>query len=272
MNQATSITYIGHATLLLEINGIRLLTDPILSRHISGFLRRSHLLPHTGEVGQIDAVLLSHMHHDHLHIPSLSLVGRKTHLIAPAGTASFLKRKGFPHVTELAVGQRTQIGSVSIEATDAIHTGRRPPFGPTADCIGFLVDGEHRIYFAGDTDLFPDMKQVGSGLDVALLPVWGWGPTLGSGHMDPRRAAEALTLLQPRVAVPIHWGTLHPLGMGWWQPNFLTSPPQRFAEHARDLAPEVAIQIVSPGQCFDLASLQYQFDKLQQVTPAGSSG
>jgi L-ascorbate metabolism protein UlaG (beta-lactamase superfamily) len=258
MNQASRITYIGHATLLVEINGIRLLTDPILSRRISGFLRRHHLLPNTDAVGQIDAVLLSHMHHDHLHIPSLELVGRETRLIAPAGTAAFLKRKGFTNVTELAVGQRTWVGPVSIEATYAVHAGRRPPFGPTADCVGFLIDGAYRVYFAGDTDLFPDMEQVGSGLDVALLPVWGWGPTLGTGHMDPMRAAEALTLLRPRMAVPIHWGTLHPLGMGWWQPNFLSTPPQRFVDHARLVAPEVDVQIVPPGQRFDLNYLQYQ--------------
>lgn len=256
MHQFSNITYIGHATLLIEINGVRLLTDPILSRRISGFLRRHHLIPHAGEMGEIDAVLLSHMHHDHLHIPSLQLVGRKTHIVAPTGTATFLRRKGFGNVTELAVGQRTWIGSVSIEATYAVHAGRRPPFGPTADCIGFLIDGSHRLYFAGDTDLFPDMDTLGDNLDLALLPVWGWGPTLGTGHMDPERAAEALTLLQPRMAIPIHWGTLHPLGMGWWQPNFLTTPPHRFVEHARTLAPQVDVQIVEPGQGLDLAYLQ----------------
>ncbi|MEZ4677968.1 MAG: MBL fold metallo-hydrolase [Caldilineaceae bacterium] len=257
MNNFASITYIGHATLLIEINGVRLLTDPILSQRVSGFLRRHHLLPSTGEVGPIDAILLSHMHHDHLHVPSLRLIGRETRLIAPAGTAKFLNRKGFPNVTELAVGQRTWVGGVSIEGTYAVHAGRRPPFGPTADCIGFLVGGGQRIYFAGDTDLFPDMAQVGQDLDLALLPVWGWGPTLGTGHMDPQRAAEALTLLRPRMAIPIHWGTLHPLGMGWWQPNFLTTPPYRFAAHASVIAPDVDVQIVAPGQALNLAYLQY---------------
>jgi len=259
MHQFSNITYIGHATLLIEMNGIRLLTDPILSRHISGFLRRHHLIPHAGEMGKIDAVLLSHMHHDHLHIPSLQLIGRQTRIIAPAGTATFLRRKGFPNVTELKVGHQISIGAVTIEATYAVHAGRRPPFGPTADCIGFLLDGIYRLYFAGDTDLFPEMDRVGHELDLALLPVWGWGPTLGTGHMDPERAAEALTLLQPRMAVPIHWGTLHPLGMGWWQPNFLTTPPRRFVEHARSLAPHVDVQIVKPGQGLDLAYL-HQLD------------
>ncbi len=248
-----AVTYIGHATLLLEIDGIRLLTDPILLRRISGFLRRHHLLPSTGTVGAVDAVLLSHMHHDHLHIPSLQMIGRQTHLIAPVGTKSFLRRKGFHHVTELTVGESVQLGNVTIAATEAVHAGRRPPFGPTADSVGFLIAGSQRLYFAGDTDLFPDMATFAPALDLALLPVWGWGPTLGTGHMDPHRAAEALTLLNPRVAVPIHWGTLHPLGMGWWQPNFLTAPPHRFAAHARVVAPTVNVQIVEPGQALELA-------------------
>lgn len=255
MHQLSNITYIGHATLLIEINGVRLLTDPILSRRISGFLRRHHLIPHAGEVGEIDAVLLSHMHHDHLHIPSLELVGRETRIVAPEGTAAFLRRRGFPNVTELKVGQRAWVQNVSIEATYAVHAGRRPPFGPTADCIGFLIDGSYRLYFAGDTDLFPDMEELRHSLDLALLPVWGWGPTLGTGHMDPERAAEALTLLQPRMAIPIHWGTLHPLGLGWLQPDFLTAPPYRFRERAHALAPDVDIQIIEPGQGIDLAYL-----------------
>ena len=100
------------------------------------------------------------------------------------------------------------------------------------------------------------MEQVGKWARSGVAACLGWGPTLGTGHMDPQRAAEALQLLRPRMAMPIHWGTLHPLGMGWWQPNFLSMPPQRFAEHARLMAPKVDVQIVSPGQRFDLDYLQ----------------
>ena len=81
------------------------------------------------------------------------------------------------------------------------HTGKRHPFGPAADTLGYLIEGRHTIYFSGDTDLFPEMAELAGTLDVALLPVWGWGPNLGKGHMDPYRAAEALKLLQPS-AIP----------------------------------------------------------------------
>jgi L-ascorbate metabolism protein UlaG (beta-lactamase superfamily) len=91
------------------------------------------------------------------------------------------------------------------------------------------------------------------GLDVALLPVWGWGPNLGRGHMDPERAAEALTLLRPRIAIPIHWGTFYPRWLGWLRPHLLTEPPQIFREEAAKRMPEVDIQILAPGSTLDLS-------------------
>ena len=75
--------------------------------------------------------------------------------------------------------------------------------------MGYLIRGSHQIYFAGDTDLFEGMATLAPDLEIALVPIWGWGPSLGPGHLDPRRAAEALRLLQPLLAVPIHWETLH---------------------------------------------------------------
>ena len=96
------------------------------------------------------------------------------------------------------------------------------------------------------------MAGLAEDLDVALIPVWGWGPTLGSGHLTPILAAEALTLLRPRLAVPIHWGTFCPLGMGWLRPRFLSSPPHDFARHAAHLAPEVKVRVLAPGEALRL--------------------
>jgi L-ascorbate metabolism protein UlaG (beta-lactamase superfamily) len=88
---------------------------------------------------------------------------------------------------------------------------------------------------------------------VALLPIWGWGPRLGGGHLDPRRAAEALALLHPRIAVPIHWGVLYPLGVGWLKPRYLTEPARRFSELASELAPEVDVRVLAPGESLVVA-------------------
>jgi L-ascorbate metabolism protein UlaG (beta-lactamase superfamily) len=130
-----------------------------------------------------------------------------------------------------------------------VHGGRRPPLGPDAPALGFVVEaGPAKVYFAGDTDVFPAMADLAPDLDVAMLPVWGWGPRLGAGHMNPRGAALALRLLRPRCAVPIHWGTLWPYGFGRVVPGRLTDPPREFARFARRYAPGVRVLLTPPGE------------------------
>ena len=90
-------------------------------------------------------------------------------------------------------------------------------------------------------------------IDLALLPVGGWGPRLGAGHLDPRRAAEALRLIQPRLAVPMHWGHLRPLGLGRFSPQYLTEPGKRFVRHAAELAPDVEVRVVESGESLEVA-------------------
>ena len=242
------ITYIGHATVLIEMDGMRILTDPILRNRVT-FLRRRKCGKLDPELYQdIDAVLLSHLHHDHLDPPSLKRVGADVLLFAPHGSGDFLRGKGMTNVREMRVGDAAQLGPLALRATYADHSPQRHPFGAKADCLGFVIKGEYSVYFPGDTDLFPEMDNLAADLDVALMPVWGWGPTLGAGHLDPKRAAEALCMLRPRLAIPIHWGALYPTGLGLLKSDYLTLPPQRFAEHAVDMAPDVIVQIIEPGK------------------------
>lgn len=246
---ATRLTYVGHATVLVEMGGVRLLTDPILRNRVSLLLsrhRRAGFDP--SAYRSVDAVLISHLHLDHLDLPSLRLLGRDTRLIVPRGAGSWLRRDGFRQVVELRAGEEADVGPLNITATYADHDAARHRFGWRVDePLGYWIQGSHSIYFSGDTDLFAGMAELGDGLDVALLPVWGWGPTLGAGHMDPQRAAQALTLLQPRMAVPIHWGALRPAGFGLINFDFLVQPPHTFAAHAAQVAPQVQVQIVPPG-------------------------
>lgn len=251
------IHFLGHATLVVELAGARLLTDPLLRDRVA-HLRRVHRRPVVPPDGPLDAVLISHVHQDHLDFPSLAALGRTTRLIVPRGAASLLGRRGFENVDELRVGEATRVGAARVIATPANHGGFRPPFGPRAECLGFIIEGGagrdvetgaesgERVYFAGDTDLYAEMDSLGV-VDVALLPVWGWGPTLGPGHLDPGRAAIAARRIQPRVAVPIHWGSFSPWLIHRWRPAFLTRPPREFLAAARVLAPEVVVSIVEPG-------------------------
>lgn len=251
MHAPLHITYVGHATCLIEMDGVRLLTDPVLRNRV-GHIRRQTRAVDPAWTHRIDAVLISHAHLDHLDLPSLRRLGPKTRLIVPQGSGDLLARHGFRNIEQMRPGDRTRVEAIDIEATLATHDGARYPFGPVAETVGYLMHGERVVYFAGDTDIFPEMDGIHDSLDVALLPVWGWGPTLGDGHMTPRRAAESLTMLRPRTAIPIHWGTFAPLGMGWLRPRFLIDPPYHFVEHASDLAPDVDVHVVHPGNRFRL--------------------
>jgi len=239
-------TFLGHSTVLVEMGGGRILTDPVLFDRINVLRRAVSPLP-PELYHRIDAVVISHLHLDHLDIPSLRLLGIDTPLVVPRGAGRLLSRWGFEKVIELPIGASVDIGGVRVTATPAAHSGFRPPFGPNAQALGYLLeDGDERVYFAGDTDVFAGMADLG-GIDLALLPVWGWGPRLGPGHMDPHRAASALALLQPRAAVPIHWGTLWPMGMGRVMPHRLQQPPIDFARYAAELAPDVKVLVTPPG-------------------------
>jgi L-ascorbate metabolism protein UlaG (beta-lactamase superfamily) len=262
------IRFLGHATVLIDLGYVRILTDPLLRHRISGLVWR-HPRPRTELDHAIDAVLISHMHQDHLDLPSLRQLGHNVPLLVPRRAGRFLTRRGFRNVHELRPGQAIAVSEsaatgeaadrlaatgedeVLVRATLANHTGFRPPFGPFGGCLGFIVEGSARIYFAGDTDLFPEMDALGP-IDVALLPVAGWGPTLGPGHMNAHRAAQALRLIRPKIAIPIHWGSFAPVGMHFHPWQFLVRPPLEFQEHASRLAPEVDVRILEPGESLDL--------------------
>lgn len=247
MAQTSTITYIGHATVLIELNGQRILTDPILRDRVTLLQRRGQPIDHA-TFQNLDAVLISHLHYDHLDLPSLRMLGHHTRLIVPRGSARLFQRHGFQRVEEIYLDEVAMVGGVTVRATYAKHSHFRHPFGLRTHCLGFIIAGAHEIYFPGDTDLFPGMAQLSDTLDVALLPVWGWGPTLGPGHMDPLQAAKTLPLLRPRLAIPIHWGSLHPWGFDKINPRrFLTEPPYAFVRHAAVFAPHVKTQIVEPG-------------------------
>jgi L-ascorbate metabolism protein UlaG (beta-lactamase superfamily) len=247
-----NINYVGHATVLLDIGQIRVLTDPILRDRVF-FLQRHGQNPGPAllEERPPDIVLLSHLHYDHTDLPSLRKLPATTTVIAPKGSGKYLARWAKVDVHEVVEGDRVQAADVEITALPTNHGGSLSIPRPMSTCLSYVMNNHVSVYFAGDTDLFEDMHWVGRefDLDVALLPVAGYSPHIGSGHLTPLTAAEALTRLQPRVAVPIHWGALRLMGPHavWKRASYLSTPPRAFASHASLLAPETEVRILQPG-------------------------
>ena len=238
--------------MLLDLDGLRILTDPVLGSRVA-HLRRQGPRPSPQLTNRLDAVLISHLHHDHADRRSLRSIDPETPVLAPPGAGRFLERCGLTAVAELAPGQSVKIGGIEVTAVEAVHGHGRSPISRGSGAIGFHLSGSSRVYFAGDTDLFDGMASLAGKLDLALLPVWGWGPNLGPGHLDPERAARAAAMLSPRVAVPIHWGTFFPLGLASLFPRRLSAPPREFAGWCERLAPQVMVRILLPGEAGSLS-------------------
>ncbi|MGC5168226.1 MBL fold metallo-hydrolase [Luteimicrobium sp. DT211] len=253
---ALTVTWLGHSTVVLERDGVRVVTDPLLHRH-AGVLRRRGDRP--AEVWRdVDAVLLSHLHHDHAELGSLRLLGDVPVLTAPAN-ARWLRSHGIAgarglgpdDVVEIAPGARVRL-------TPAVHGHRPMPHRPNAaNGHLLLLDGEGpgdelAVWAVGDTELAPELAGVpdlaGRAPDLVLVPVAGWGPRLSGGHLGPLQAAELCGLVGAGVAVPVHWGTLHAPGGRHVPPGWMDRPGALFAHEVARRAPGTRAVVLAAGE------------------------
>jgi L-ascorbate metabolism protein UlaG (beta-lactamase superfamily) len=253
---SVSVTWWGHATATIEVAGRRILTDPVLTGRVAHLSRVAGPLP-TPTALQADVAVVSHLHHDHLHVPSLRLLPPTVRIVGPVGTASVLTRSApelARRVEEVAVGDVVEVGDVRVLVVAALHDGRRSPMsrhqGPA---LGFVAESdEHssRVWFAGDTGLFPAMADIGP-VDVAVLPVGGWGSTLGPTHLDPVDAAEAVRRVGARDAVPVHYGTFWATGLRRVRPasfqQHFADAGARFATELLTLCPHATAHVIAHG-------------------------
>jgi L-ascorbate metabolism protein UlaG (beta-lactamase superfamily) len=241
---AIRVDFLGHATVLIEVGGVRVLTDPWLRARI-GPLQRHGPVPDVRTV-RTDVVIVSHGHRDHFDRESIEGLPGRPWIVLPRGLASRMGRAAEERVVEVTAGESLNLAGLTIKAVRARHW--ISPGAPRAQPIGYLLDAGPRVYFAGDTGRFADMDTIVGRVDLAFLPVWTWGPHLGPGHLGPRSAAEVAREIAPVAAVPIHWGTLYPrhLHRVWHRP--LREPGDRFAAYARRLAPDVVVRVLRPGE------------------------
>ena len=244
------ITWLGHSSVVLDVDGIRILTDPLLRPH-AGLLRRLAPRPDPASWSRPDVVLLSHLHHDHAELGSLRMLRGATLMSAPANV-DWLRRRTRMHAVPLGDGWSQAGSGVEIRQVPAEHRQRPMPHRPN-DANGQLVRGRSGIvWIAGDTGLYPEMAALpamaGGAVDLALVPVWGWGPRLSAGHLTPETAARAVLMSGARFAVPVHWGTLHPPLVTRFARSWLELPGRRFADAVAQQAPGCTAIVLAPGQ------------------------
>ncbi|RMI04804.1 MBL fold metallo-hydrolase [Cellulomonas triticagri] len=258
MTDGAVLRWLGHASVVLDVGGVRLLTDPLLRPH-AGLLRRRSGPPRREHWAEPDAVLLSHLHHDHAELGSLRLLGDAPVLSAPAN-AHWLARRGVRGAVGVVEGEWWPVpgSSVRVRPVPADHGHRPMPHRPNA-AHGFLVAAPGLVvWFAGDTAPYAGMRHlpdvVGARVDVALVPVGGWGPRLSGGHMDPVQAAEACEAVGARWAVPVHWGTLHAPASRGLPPGWIDRAGPAFAR-ALARRGEVEPVVLEPGESVRLDAL-----------------
>ncbi|MFD0658085.1 MBL fold metallo-hydrolase [Thermocatellispora tengchongensis] len=194
----TIVTWVGHATFVIQIGGLTVLTDPVWSRRIPGI--RPRLTPPGvawNELPRVDAVVISHNHYDHLDAPTLRRLPKDTPIFVPAKLKLWFTRRGFRRVEELDWWESASIGPVRFDFVPAHHWSRRGVFDTCRTLWGGWVisTAEHRIYFAGDTAYGERFQEIGErhpGIDLALMPVGAYEPrwfTKGS-HVDPDEAVR----------------------------------------------------------------------------------
>ncbi len=225
-----AVTWIGHATLLVQIGGINVLTDPIFSQRASPlpFLGPQRAQPPglvLAELPHIDAVVISHNHYDHLDLPSLQALqgqaGGPPLVVVPRGNQAWLQGEGLSRVVELDWWQSTAVQGVQIMLTPVQHWSGRG-LGDRLKTLwgGYaLLSPDQRVYFSGDTGYSPDFAEVARRLalngerapvfDLALLAIGGYEPRwfMREQHMNPAEAVQAMLDLRAARAIGMHWGT-----------------------------------------------------------------
>lgn len=254
------ITWLGHSTLIIEIDGHRFLTDPVWGPRSSplswiGPGRWYEPPLALDDIPKVDAVLISHDHYDHLDYPTIvALSDTDTTFIAPLGVGAHLAYWGVPedHIVEMDWWEEHNFSDLRLVAVPARHASGRHLLDQNRTLwAGYaLVGPKHRALFSGDTGLFPGMNDIGERLgpfDVTMVEVGQYGKAWPDWHLGPEQAIRAHQMMQGDVFVPIHWGLFNLAFHSW------TEPVERTLVAAE--AANVRVATPRPGASFEPANI-----------------
>ncbi|MEV4740925.1 MBL fold metallo-hydrolase [Streptomyces sp. NPDC049555] len=275
------LTWMGHSSVLAEIDGHRVLFDPVWSERCSPFAfagpRRLHPVPvPLAETGPLDAVVISHDHYDHLDMPTVrALVRSGAAFVVPLGVGAHLEHWGVPagRITELDWHERTRVGGLTLTATPARHfCGRALRNAQHTLWASWVVAGDtHRIFHSGDTGYFPGFADIGAQhgpFDATMVQIGAYSEFWPDIHMTPREGVRAHTDLQggdasAGVMLPIHWGTFNLAPHPWEE------PAEDSVTAARDAGARLVVP--RPGQPFEPA-VGLPFDPWWRAVAARPAG
>lgn len=254
--KAPRITWLGHSSMIIELDGQRVLVDPVWGKRVSPvpFLgpRRFHPPPlPLEELPAVDAVLISHDHYDHLDVPTVkALADRVPLFVVPLGIGAHLEKWGVApeRIVELDWWDEHRVGSLRLVATPCRHFSGRglADRNETLWTSWAIVGPEHRVFFSGDTGMHGDFDEIGRRLgpfDVTMLEVGAYNSWWRNVHLGPEQAVDAHVRLQGKLMMPVHWGTFN-LALHAW-----TEPVERLLVEAARRGVPVAIP--RPGETVD---------------------
>ncbi|MCA9686130.1 MAG: MBL fold metallo-hydrolase [Myxococcales bacterium] len=225
------LTWLGHSTVLVEIDGRRILVDPVWGERCSplSFAGPARFYPPPlplDELPPIDAVVISHDHYDHLDHPTIvTLAARGTLFVVPLGVGAHLERWEVPaaHIRELDWWEETTVDNLRLVATPARHfSGRGPGQADQTLWAGWaLIGPEHKLFYSGDTAMFPGFTEIGTRLgpfDATLIEVGAYDQAWADVHLGPEQAVQAHRMVRGEVLLPVHWGLFDLALHGWTEP------------------------------------------------------
>jgi L-ascorbate metabolism protein UlaG (beta-lactamase superfamily) len=240
------ITWIGHASFLVQTHNVNVLIDPIWSMWLKVIKRLKEPGFDIHHLPSIDFVLVTHAHFDHLDRRTLRAVAADQPIVVPVGVGNLVHRLGFNIVHELEEWQTVPLGPLEVSLTPAHHWGARFLADQHRGFGGFVIRaGDRAVFHCGDTAYFPGFKEIGDRfeIDVALLPIGAYDPPLAREvHMNPEEAVQAFVELRAKTLVPMHYGTFR-LG---FEP--MHEPPVRLLACARAHGIEDKVVVMTEGQ------------------------